>query len=185
MYSGCGWEIHGGDDLSCTLDYSRAASKQGCRYNRYIARTPAYVVYCRLQVAMMSLQVGLGVSDREASDTTPPRCLVCPVPEDQHASKDKTCSKSRAVHPTITFSPFSLHTLVIESALIHSFVWCLVQIRSSWTAQDGRFIDYRETYQFRERVRVSNTGHGSTKTALRITDGLCVVSAALSRSKES
>lgn len=89
------------------------------------------------------------------------------------------------MHPTITFSPLSLRTLVIESALIHSFVWCLVQIRSSWTAQDGRFIDYRETYQFRERVRVSNTGHGSTKTALRITDGLCVVSAALSRSKES
>jgi len=112
LYSGCGWEVHGGDGLSCTLDYSRAASKQGCRYNRYIARTPAYVVYCRLQVAMMSLQVGLGVSDREASDTTPPRCLVCPVPEDQHASKDKTCSRSRAVHPTITFSPFLfIHSL--------------------------------------------------------------------------
>lgn len=131
LYTGCGWEGHGGDDLSCTLDYSIEASKQGCRYDRYIARPPDYAVYCRLQVSMMSLQVGLGVSDREACDTTPPRCLVCPVPEDQHASKDKTCSKSRAVHPTITFSPFSLHTLVIESALIHSFVWCLVQVRSS------------------------------------------------------
>jgi hypothetical protein len=57
-------------------------------------------------------------------------------PSDQRASqKDKACSKSRAVHPSILPSPLSFHTLAVGYRRLHSLLWCLpeaIRYRRSW-----------------------------------------------------
>ncbi|KAH8638289.1 hypothetical protein IG631_06059 [Alternaria alternata] len=61
-------------------------------------------------ISMLALQ--LGVSDREARDTTPLSCLVCPVPGDQHCIR-KT---KHAASPALCTQPFcSLSFLLLHS----------------------------------------------------------------------